>query len=236
MQPGWAESPIPSRPFGSTGPQGHRGRMRSRLLATGPDGLADYELVEMLLFLGIPRRDTKPFAKELINRFGDLLHTLSAPPTALSDAGLNDDSVRVWTLVQAAGARLARAETISRPLLNTPERLIEYLDLDRRLARPAHLAALFLNNRNQLLADEAWPGDADPAATVQLLARRAIHLHATALVLVRSRPDTRPRCLPDDKDLVRDVRRAGKALSLALHDYLVIGPGEPFSFREFHLL
>ena len=71
---------------------------------------------------------------------------------------------------------------------------------------------------------------------MQQLARRAIHLHATALVLVRSRPDTRPRCLPGDKELVGECRRAGKALSLVLHDHLVIGRGEPFSFREFHLL
>ena len=222
--------------FVSTGPQGHRGRMRARLLSAGPDGLADYELVEMLLFLGIPRRDTKPLAKSLINRFGDLLGTLCAPPAALSDATLNDESLRVWALVQQAGAHLARAETISRPLLNTPERLLEYLDAPRRLSMPPHLAALFLNNRNQLLADESWPVDAGADATTQQLARRAIHLHATALVLVRSQPGSRPRCVPEDKDLVRQCRRAGKALSLVLHDYLVLGSGEPFSFREFHLL
>jgi DNA repair protein RadC len=236
MQPGWAEPPVPSRPFGSTGPQGHRGRMRARLLSGGPDGLADYELVEMLLFLGVPRRDTKPFAKALINRFGNLLHTLSATPPALSDAGLNGESLRVWDLVQEAGARLARAETISRPLLNTPERLLDYLDVPRRVARPAHLAGLFLNNRNQLLADEAWTGNDAASGVVQHLARRAIHLHATAVVLVRSRPGTRPGCVPADKELVRDCHRAGKALSLVLHDHLVIGQGAPFSFREFHLL
>ena len=235
MQPAYDE-PAPSQPFASTGPQGHRGRMRTRLLSAGPDSLADYELVEMLLFLGIPRKDTKPFAKSLINRFGDLLHTLSASPEALHDAGLNEDSVRVWALLQEAGARLARAESVSRPLLNTPERLADYLDPPMRLGRPAHLAALFLNNRNQLLAEEAWPGDADPAATVQQLIRRAVHLHATALVLVRSRPETRPRCMQGDRELVQQVRRAGKALSLVLHDHVVIGRGDPFSFRDLHLL
>ncbi len=236
MQPGWAEPPIPTRPFGSTGPQGHRGRMRARLLTTGPDGLADYELVEMLLFLGIPRRDTKPFAKALINRFGDLLGTLSAPPDVLAEAGLNAESLRVWAMVQAAGARLAQAEAISRPLLNTPDRLLDYLDPPRRAARPAHLGVLFLNNRNQLLADESWPGDVDGAEAVQPIVRRAIHLHATALVLVRSRPGTRARCLPSDTELVRQIKRAGKALSLVLHEHMVIGRGEPFSFRELHLL
>ena len=210
--------------------------MRTKLLAAGPDSLADYEVVEMLLFLGVPRRDTKPMAKALINQFGDLLGTLSAPPDALTEAGLSRECQRVWLLVQQAGAHLAQAETISRPLLNTPERLLDYLDPPGRLNRPAHLAALFLNNRNQLLADEAWPSDAEPGTAVQQVARRAIHLHATALVLVRSQPDGRPRCLPGDKELVRQCRHAGKALSLVLHDYLVIGRGEPLSFREFHLL
>ena len=236
MQPAWAESPNPDRPFSTTGPHGHRARMRTRLLAAGPDSLADYEIVEMLLFLGIPRRDTKPFAKDLLNRFGDLLRTLSAPPPSLAEAGLNDDTRRVWALVQEAGSRLARAEHISRPLLNTPERLQEYLDQAARLSRPPHLAALFLNNRNQLLAEESWPADAPEPAMVTDLARRAVHHHATALILVRSRPDARPRCLPGDRELVQSVRRAGKALSLVLHDHVVLGRGDPFSFRAFHLL
>ncbi len=111
MQPGWAEPSVPARPFGSTGPQGHRGRMRCACSLPGPDSLADYELIEMLLFLGIPRRDTKPFAKALLNRFGSLLGTLSAPSGTLAEAGLNEDSQRVWALVQEAGTRLARAET-----------------------------------------------------------------------------------------------------------------------------
>ncbi len=236
MQPGWGEPSVPARPFNSTGPQGHRSRMRLRLLAAGSDSLADYELIEMLLFLGIPRRDTKPFAKALLNRFGSLLGTLSAPSGTLAEAGLNEDSQRVWALVQEAGTRLARAEQISRPLLNTPEKLLEYLDQPGRLGRPAHLAGLFLNNRNQLLTEESWPDELEPASLVQQLVRRAVHLHATALVLVRSRPDTRPRCEPGDKDLVQQLRRAGKALSLVLHDHIVIGRGEPFSFRDFRLL
>ena len=98
-------APVPSHgaPFATTGPQGHRGRMRARLLAHGPDGLADYEVLETLLFLSIPRRDTKPVAKDLLSRFGDLLRTLSAPPPSLAEAGLNDDTRRVWALVQEAG-------------------------------------------------------------------------------------------------------------------------------------
>ena len=225
-----------ARPFESTGPQGHRGRMRTRLLGAGPDGLADYELIEMLLFLGIPRRDTKPFAKALINRFGDLLRTFTATPDALAAAGLNEASARVWAIVQEAGLRLVRAETLSRPLLNAPEKLLAYLDSPTRLTREPHLAVLFLNNRNQLLAEESWPDDVVPETLCGDIARLVVQVHATALILVRSRPGTRPKPSKADRAITEHCRRVAEILSLALHDHLIIGGGEPFSFRGMRLL
>ncbi len=224
------------RTFQSTGPQGHRGRMRTRLLGAGPDGLADYELIEMLLFLGIPRRDTKPFAKALINRFGDLLRTLTAKPDALAAAGLNDASQRAWAMVQEAGQRLVRADSLSRPLLNAPEKLLAYLDLPQRLSREPHLAVLFLNNRNQLLAEESWPEDVPAEALCGDIARHVVQVHATALILVRSRPGTRPKPSKADRGITEHCRRMADILSLALHDHLIIGQGEPFSFRGMRLL
>ncbi len=232
----FAPAEPPARPFQSTGPQGHRGRMRTRLLGAGPDGLADYELVEMLLFLGIPRRDTKPFAKALINRFGDLLRTLTAKPDALAAAGLNDASLRVWAMVQEAGRRLVRAETLSRPLLNSPEKLLAYLDLPKRLARDPHLAVLFLNNRNQLLAEESWADDVLPETLTGDVARQVVQVHATALILVRSRPGARPKPSKADRAITEHCRRMAEILSLALHDHLIIGQGESFSFRGMRLL
>ena len=237
MADDWAIEVTPAgRPFQSTGPQGHRGRMRTRLLTAGPDGLADYELIEMLLFLGIPRRDTKPFAKALINRFGDLLRTLSGKPEALAAAGLNDACQRVWALVQESGRRLAQAEALSRPLLNAPERLLAYLDLPQRLTRDPHLAVLFLNNRNQLLAEESWPDDVTPEALSSDIARLVVRVHATALILVRCRPGTRPRCLKQDRAVTDHCKRLAEILSLALHDHLILGQGEPFSLRGMRML
>ncbi len=231
-----AQRPSASAPFASTGPHGHRGRMRTRLLTAGPDGLADYELLEMLLFLGIPRRDTKPFAKALVNRFGDLLRTLTAKPDALAAAGLNDTSQRVWAMVAEAGRRLVQAEALSRPLLNAPEKLLAYLDPPKRLQRDPHLAVLFLNNRNQLLAEESWPDEVQPEALAGDIARLVVQVHATALILVRSRPNARPRPLKTDRAITEQCRRLADILSLALHDHLIIGGGEPFSFRGMHLL
>jgi DNA repair protein RadC len=139
-------------------------------------------------------------------------------------------------MVQEAGQRLARAEALSRPLLNTPEKLLAYLDPPRRLERDAHLAVLFLNNRNQLLAEESWPDDATADTLSSDIARRVVQVHATALILVRSRPGTRPRCLKQDHMLTEYCRRLAEILSLALHDHLILGKGEPFSCRAMRLL
>jgi DNA repair protein RadC len=165
-------------PFASTGPQGHRARMRTKLLQVGPTAFADYELLEMLLFLGIGRRDTKPLAKGTINRFGSLAATLAAPPAELAQAlslggGDPTDSVAALKLVEEAAARLSRAETQERPVLGNQASLTAYLDSTFTAPAPKtrQLRVLFLNNRNRLLADEVHATEG-PAVT-RARARRA---------------------------------------------------------------
>ncbi len=221
-------------PFRSTGPQGHRGRMRERLLSRGADTLADYEILEMLLFLGIPRRDTKPLAKELINRFGSLSAVLTAEPEQLARASgeLGPDAIAVLQLPQAAGLRLAAAEARERPVLNNWDRLLEYLDTALAGAVPGQLRALLLDNRNRLLADEAV--DDAPERLPQQVAGRALALHATALILLRVLADG-----PADKTLPRreaglgtQVATALSALSITLHDHILVGRGSWISLRQ----
>ena len=116
------------KPFSSIGPHGHRGRMRDRLLTRGSDGLADYEMLEMLLFFAFKRGDTKPLAKALINRFGSFAAVLAAPQQQLLNSpGLGTHSVAAIKLVQAAALRLARAEVMEKPVLNNWDRLMDYL-------------------------------------------------------------------------------------------------------------
>jgi DNA repair protein RadC len=223
--------------FASTGPQGHRGRMRARLLAAGPAGLADYELLEMLLFLSIPRRDTKPLAKAIINRFGDLYRALGARAAELRAAGLDHASIGIVDLVREAASRLAVAEAVSRPLLNNTEPVIAYLDLPARLRRPAHLAALFLNNRNQLLADLPFPEAQAPTDIARAIARHAVQVHATALILATIRPGTEPPAVTArDRDLTGRITRAGHSLGVAVHDHLVFAGGGRLSLRREGLL
>ena len=222
-------------PFASTGPQGHRERMRERLLSAGPDGLADYELLEMLLFLGIARRDTKPLAKAMINAFGSLSGVLGAPGEALVAAGgLNTEAVTAIRLVEEAGARLARAEAASRQVLSDWEQLIAYVERPLE-ARVEQRRVLFLDNRNRLLADEPQSDGPDwrpDRGQVRALLERALALHATALILLHDRPTAEPEPQPEALAFTRRLREAGAMLSVTVHDHLLLGREDWVSFAR----
>jgi DNA repair protein RadC len=202
-------------PFASTGPAGHRARMRARLAERGGAALADHEVLEMLLFLGIPRGDVKPLAKATINRFGSLAAALGAEPERLAALpGWAPRAAQAIGLVQRAAERVARAEAEERPVLNSGERLAAYLD-----AAPGEgWRGLFLDNRNRLVADESLPGAAEALARATL--RRALDLHATALIAVHVR-DGEAWPEPDEIAAARSLRAGGALLSVVLHDVLI---------------
>ncbi len=209
----------PGPAFHSTGPHGHRARMRTRL-AAAPAALADYEIIEMLLFLGIPRRDTKPAAKGLINRFGSLAATLTAPPGALAGAAMPPRIAEVFALVVGSATVLARAEQHERIALGDWEALDRFLTARSR--RPAGLSALLLNNRNQLIAECPLPDDG-PADATRALLRQALERHATAAFLLRNAPAATPALTRADQMLLAHARGAAAALSVLVHDMVVIG-------------
>ncbi len=235
-----------SVPFGSTGPHGHRRRMRERLLGAGPASLADYEILEMLLFLGIPRRDTKPLAKALINRFGSLSGVLSAPAAALCREGLSEACAAVIGLAEPAAARLSGAEARDRPMLNNWERLMAYFETALTGAVPGQLRMLFLDNRNRLLADEVAEqaagvvppgGEAVPDASRPVM-RRALDLHATALIAVRVVPAGTPSrgLLTQEAALGSRLSRAAAPLAIILHDHMLVGGDNWVSLRQKQLI
>ena len=209
--------------FAETGPQGHRGRMRLKLLIRGPGALADYELLEMLLFLGIERRDTKPLAKVTINRFGSLAGALASSPAQL--AYLGGGCVVALKLAQEASVRLARAETRDRAHLPNWDGVQRYLDSG---AGPSVAPrTLYLNNRNRLLADEIMPGDAGSEAQIRAVAARALELHATAIILVGD-----PGSTTALRIVARQLQQASDVLTLKLHDCVLGGPGQWRSLRS----
>jgi len=205
-----------SLPFTSTGPAGHRSRMRQKLLTRGPAALADYELLEMILFLGIDRRDTKPLAKAAINQFGGLAETLAAALLA----HLGRECVVALKLAQEAAARLARAEIRDRAHLANWEGVQLYLD--GVVACGAPLRTLYLNNRNRLLGDEPVPDSG-----VRAIAARALDLHATAVILVSD--GTAPS--PELRATIRRLLEASDLLTLKLHDCVLGRPGAWRSLR-----
>ena len=191
-------------PFPSTGPQGHRARMRDRLLTRGPDSLADYEMLEMLLFFAQPKGDTKPLAKALVNRFGSFANVLAAPQKELFGApGLGVHSISALKLVHAAALRLARAEIIEQPVLNNWDRLMDYLTAVLAREKIEQFRVLFLDNRNRLLADEAQARGTINHTPVypREVVKRALELHASALILVHNHPSGDPSPSRDDIEM-----------------------------------
>ncbi len=223
----------------AVGAEGHRARMRTRLLTAGPEALADHELLEMVLFLALPRRDTKPIARTLMGRFGSFASAIAAPLADLrATEGLGEAGAAALKTVHAAALRLARAEVMHRPVLNNWDRLMEYLNIVLARERVEQFRVLFLDNRNRLLADEAQARGTVNHTPVypREVVKRALELHATALIVVHNHPSGDPTPSQDDIEMTAEIKRAAQSLSILLHDHVIVGNGKWLSFRREGLL
>jgi DNA repair protein RadC len=238
-QMGMLEMPRSPAPFSSVGAEGHRDRMRTRILAGGGDTMADYELLEMVLFIALPRIDTKTLSKTLIARFGSYAAVIAAPPEELREVkGVGESAVATLKVVQLAAQRLARAEVLDRPVLNNWDRLMDYLHAVLARERVEQFRVLFLDTRNRLLADEAQARGTVNHTPVypREVIKRALDLKATALILVHNHPSGDPTPSRDDIEMTQEVKRAASVLSITLHDHVIIGNGKWLSFRQEKLL
>lgn len=222
----------------ATDASGHRARLRKRLIEQGPEALLDHELVEYLLALAIPRRDTKPLARSLIAEFGSYAALLSADAEALARAGLGETGVAALKIAEASALRLLRAQVIDRPILNSWQALIDYLHADMAHRPVERVRVLHLNARNMLIRDELISeGSIDQAAVhVREVIRRALDLGSTALIIVHNHPSGDPQPSRADIDLTRDLANAGRPLGITIHDHLVIGAKGHASLRSLGLL
>jgi DNA repair protein RadC len=228
-----------STPFASIGPQGHRARMRERVLAHGAASLADYELLEMLLFFAFKKGDTKPLAKSLINRHGSFANLLAAPALALLETpSLGPHSVTALKLVQEAAHRLARAEVMDKPVLSNWDRLMAYLTTMLAREKIEQFRILFLDPRNRLIADEAQARGTVNHTPVypREVVKRALELHATAIILVHNHPSGDPTPSRADIEMTAEIKEACGVLGVVLHDHVIIGNGAWLSFRKDGLL
>jgi DNA repair protein RadC len=214
-------------PFPSTGPHGHRRRMRARVLERGAGTLADYEVLEMLLFLTIPLIDTKPIAKAAINRFGSLAAVLNAPTHALMSVnGMAAGCAEVFALVRDSCGCLTQTEVRATPVLSDWASLRAYLVG----VAPCALRVLYLDNRNRLLADETSPGKTLDVALGRAVLKRALELHAVSLLLAAWRADPWPA--EADRAVLAQFRAAGAVLSVGIHDLVLIAGTEVRSVHQ----
>ncbi len=217
---------------------GHRARVRERVLQTGAEPLADYELLELLLFYSIERVDTKPLAKRLLERFGTLGDVFAADPVELREFEIDQRTLVHFKAMREAGRRLAERKVKNMPVLTNWQQLIDYCHTALAHEKTEQFRILFLDRKNVLIADEVQQRgtiDHTPVYPREVI-KRALALNAAALILVHNHPSGDPKPSRDDIEMTREIKSAAEALGIAIHDHLVIGRKGHASFRSLGLL
>ncbi|MDZ4841807.1 MAG: DNA repair protein RadC [Hyphomicrobium aestuarii] len=218
---------------------GHRQRLRQRFLKTGPEGLPDYELLELALFNAIPRRDTKDLAKRLIARFGSFAEVIAASDERLREVkGIGDAAIVEFRLLHAAALRLAKSRIAARPALSSWSEVIDYLRIAQGFETREQFRILFLDKRNVLIADEVQGrGTVDHTPVyVREVVKRALELSASAIILVHNHPSGDPTPSKADIDMTRMIVAAAKPLGVDVHDHVIIGRHGHASLKGLRLM
>jgi len=240
LQPGIADASSPDL-FASPAPHflGHRERLRERALAGGLSALPDYELLELFLFRSIPKRDVKPLAKQLLARFGSLGGVLGATREELRTVkGVGEAVALDLKLLHEAALRTAKEQVARRPVISSWRALLAYVKTALAHESREQFRILFLDKKNQLIADEVMNrGTVDHAPVYpREVARRALELSASAVILVHNHPSGDPSPSTADVDMTRQVVEAARALRIAVHDHLVVGRDGVASLRALGLM
>jgi len=216
-----------------------RDSLRERLQEAGPETLADPELLALLLFQIAPRRDARALAKALLARFGDFAAVLAAPEARLAETpGVGPSTALELKIIQAVVERTTQATVNRKPSLSSWSALMAYCKTWASHAEEAELKALFLDVKDNLIADKRLgEGEEEHAALyAQAVARQALELSAAAAILLRRHSPASPRPSPADIAIIRDVAVAAKAVGLVVHDYIVIGRDGVASLKAMHVL
>jgi DNA repair protein RadC len=218
---------------------GHRERLRARFREAGSDAVTDYELLELLLFRALPRRDVKPLAKALIAKFGSFAETIAAPPQRLAEVpGLGEAAITEFKIVQAAANRLAHGEVKRRPVLSSWSAVLDYCRTAMAFADKEQFRVLFLDKRNQLIADELQQvGTVDHTPVYpREVVKRALELSATAIILVHNHPSGDPTPSRADIQMTHAILDVARPLGIAVHDHIIVGKEGHASFKGLRLI
>jgi DNA repair protein RadC len=218
---------------------GHRMRLRERFLGAGPDALSDYELLEMVLFTAQPRRDMKPLAKSLLKKFGSFAEAVHAPETLLREVdGIGEASINQLRLIGAAASRIAKGQLQQRTLLSSWNDVISYCRTSMAFADKEQFRLLFLDKRNQLIADEVQQvGTVDhtPVYPREVI-KRALELSATAILLVHNHPSGDPTPSSADIRMTRAIIDIATPLGISVHDHIIVGKNGHASLKGLKLI
>ena len=217
---------------------GHRQRLRERFLQAGADALQDYELLELLLFAAIPRRDVKPLAKQLLSEFKNLWSLLNAPAERLLQYGLSESAVTTLLVSGAIALRAQKKAIIGGALLNNWQRIVDYCRMQMAHETVEQFRLLFLDRKNHLIAEEVQQRgtiDHTPVYPREVV-KRALEIGAGALILAHNHPsgDTTPS--KDDIAMTRAIIDACRPLGIAVHDHIIIGHDQVTSFKTLGIL
>ena len=218
---------------------GHRERLRERFFGAGPDALSDYELLEMALFAAIPRRDTKPLAKALLKKFGSFAEVIHASEARLREVdGIKDASVHQLKLIAAAASRVAKGEIKRSVALSSWNDVIDYCRTGMAFADKEQFRLLFLDKRNQLIADEVQQTgtiDHTPVYPREVI-KRALELSATALILVHNHPSGDPTPSQADIQMTKAIIDIATPLGISVHDHIIVGKNGHASLKGLKLM
>jgi DNA repair protein RadC len=218
---------------------GHRDRLRARFSEVGGEGLPDYELLELVLFRSIPRRDVKAIAKEILKRFGTFAEALAAPPQRLMEVdGVGESVVTDLKIVESAARRIAKGAVAKRPVLSSWNAVLDYCRTAMAFAEKEQFRLLFLDKRNALIADEVQQSgtvDHTPVYPREVV-KRALELSASAVILVHNHPSGDPTPSSADISMTRDIINVAKPLGISVHDHIIVGREGHASLKGLRLI
>ena len=218
---------------------GHRERLRDRFREAGTNALSDYELLELLLFRAQPRRDMKPVAKALLEKFGSFAEVISAPEKRLAEVdGIGEASITELKIVHAAASRMLRDEVKKRPVLSSWSAVLDYCRTAQAFADREQFRILFLDKRNQLIADEVQQtGTVDHTPVYpREVVKRALELSATAIVLVHNHPSGDATPSRADIDMTKQIVDIARSLGIEMHDHIIVGKHGHTSLKGLKLI
>ncbi len=238
---GIKSSDIKSSGFAEAPPHyhGHRERLRDRFRDVGADALSDYELLEMVLFRALPRRDVKPLAKPLIGKFGSFAETVHAPAARLREVdGLGEAAITEIKLIAAAASRVAKGQLKQRTVLSSWSAVIEYCRAAMAFADKEQFRILFLDKRNQLIADELQQvGTIDHTPVYpREVVKRALELSATAIIMVHNHPSGDPTPSTADIQMTKSIIGIANPLGISVHDHIIVGKNGHASLKGLRLM